>query len=125
MSFQSRGQTYKVAATYLTGDSLAPALIVVHGWRGERFQMFPFGQALRGMGYNVLLPDLADAAGETVGNGRIAMGYEERFDVLGAFDFLRDLGFAPERIGLAGVSLGGQHGSADRRTGAARSGDLG
>jgi dipeptidyl aminopeptidase/acylaminoacyl peptidase len=68
--------------------------------------MYPFGQSLRGMGYNVLLPDLADAAGETVGNGRIAMGYEERFDVVGAFDYLRDLGFAPERIGLMGVSLG-------------------
>lgn len=106
VTFQSRAQPYQVAATFLPGDPSAPALIVVHGWRGDRFQMFPFGQALRGMGYNVLLPDLADAGGETVGNGRIAMGYEERFDVLGAFDYARDLGFAPERIGLAGASLG-------------------
>lgn len=59
------------------------------------------------LGYNVLTPDLSDNGGKTVEDGRISMGFDESFDVLGAYDYLLSQGFKPEQIGLVGESMGG------------------
>jgi dipeptidyl aminopeptidase/acylaminoacyl peptidase len=108
VSFPARGQNYPVYAFYLPGKSGAPALISVHGHRGSRFDDYHRNRAvyLRDLGYNVLSIDLSDNGGQTVGDGRISMGYDERWDVLGAYDYLLTKGFAPERIGLVGESMG-------------------
>jgi dipeptidyl aminopeptidase/acylaminoacyl peptidase len=108
VSFPPRGQNYPVYAFYLPGKSGAPALISVHGHRGSRFDDYHLNRAvyLRDLGYSVLSIDLSDNGGQTIGDGRISMGYDERWDVLGAFDYLLTRGFAPERIGLVGESMG-------------------
>lgn len=109
VSFSSRGQNYNVNGFYLPGKPDRPALINIHGWRGSRFQASTLARAEQmrdELGYSVLSIDLSDSTGSTVGNGRISMGYEERYDVLGAYDYLLTRGFAPGRIGLVGESMG-------------------
>lgn len=108
VKFPSRGQNYDVYAFYMPGDPARPAIINVHGWRGSRFTEDSINRAekFRALGYTVLSIDLSDSRGETVGNGRIAMGAEERYDLLGAFDYMITRGFAPDRIGVTGQSMG-------------------
>ncbi len=108
VSFPARGQDYLVYAYYLEGEAGMPAIIQAHGWRSSRFEPAVLERTAlyRSLGYHILSLDLSDARGETVGNGRIAMGYEERFDVLGAFDYLLTRGFAPDQIGVTGESMG-------------------
>ncbi|HRE47518.1 MAG TPA: prolyl oligopeptidase family serine peptidase [Aggregatilineales bacterium] len=108
VTFPTREGGYNVHAFYMPGKPDFPAIIAVHGWRGSRHSENDIKRntALAGEGYTVLAVDLADSGGDTVGNGRLAMGYEERYDVLGAFDYLLSRGFAPDRIGLWGVSMG-------------------
>jgi dipeptidyl aminopeptidase/acylaminoacyl peptidase len=108
VTFPARGQNYNVYAYYLEGERGMPAIIQAHGWRSSRFEPAVLERVAkyRSLGYHVLSLDLSDGRGETVGNGRIAMGYEERYDVLGAFDYLLTRGFAPDQIGLTGESMG-------------------
>lgn len=108
VTFPARGQDYLVYAYYLEGEAGMPAIIQAHGWRSSRFEPAVLERTAkyRSLGYHVLSLDLSDARGETVGNGRIAMGIEERFDVLGAFDYLLTRGFAPDQIGVTGESMG-------------------
>lgn len=58
------------------------------------------------LGYNVLTPDLSDNSGKTFEDGRISMGFDERYDVLGAYDYLLAQGFTADRIGLVEESMG-------------------
>lgn len=108
VSFTSRGRNYAVHAFYLPGNPDAPALISIPGYRGNRHDGFHMDRALalRSLGYNVLSLDLSADGGDTVGSGRISMGYSERWDVLGGFDYLMSRGFTPERIGFVGTSMG-------------------
>jgi uncharacterized protein len=110
VTFPSRGLNYEVHAFYMPGEAGAgaPALINVHGWRGSRHSEPDMNRAiaLRALGYNVLSIDLQDNGGDTVEDGRLSMGYKERYDVLGAFDYLLERGFASDKIGLVGVSMG-------------------
>jgi len=108
VTFPSRGLPYQVHAFYMPGKGDAPALINVHGWRQSRHSEDTMARAidLRALGYNVLSIDLQDNGGDTVEDGRLSMGYKERYDVLGAFDYLLSRGYAAEKIGLVGVSMG-------------------
>jgi uncharacterized protein len=108
VTFKPRGDEYTVYAFYLSGEPDFPALISVHGYRGSRHDSYHIdrAQALRDLGYTVLSLDLSDHAGDTVGDGRIGMGYSERWDVLGGYDYLLTRGFTPNKIGLVGESLG-------------------
>ncbi len=108
VTFPSRGQNYVVHAFFLPGNISAPALISVHGYRNTRHSEYQLNRAadLRTLGYNILSIDLSDNGGDTIGNNRISMGYSERWDVLGAYDYLIMKGFSPDRIGLVGESMG-------------------
>ena len=108
VEFPSRGQNYQVKAFFEPRDTTMPVLIVVHGYRGTRYDKHnrEKAAAFTGMGYNVLALDLSDSGGSTYGNGRISMGFSERWDVLGAFDYLLTRGFAADRIGVVGESMG-------------------
>jgi uncharacterized protein len=109
VSFPSRDQIYQVFGFYLPANSArSQALISVHGYRASRRDDYHLKRAayLRELGYSVLSIDLSDNGGDTKGNGRISMGYSERYDVLGAFDYLLTQGFAPNQIGLVGESMG-------------------
>jgi dipeptidyl aminopeptidase/acylaminoacyl peptidase len=106
--FPSRGQPYLVNAFLQLGQADMPALINVHGYRGTRYSEHSLLRAseMNAMGYTVLTPDLSDNGGSTIGNGRISFGYSERWDVLGAFDFLLERGFSATKIGVVGESMG-------------------
>ncbi len=109
VKFPSRGQNYLVSAYYIKSSADAQTLILVHGWKGSRHGRGEIErtQDLQKLGYNILSLDLTGSAGETVGIGRITMGYLERYDVLGAFDYLLGLGVPAQKIGLVGTSMGG------------------
>jgi dipeptidyl aminopeptidase/acylaminoacyl peptidase len=109
VTFPSRGHNYKVYGFYLPGQPDAPALISVHGWKATRHDKYHLDRAaaLRDLGYTVLTIDLQDNGGDTVEDGRLSMGYKERYDVLGAFDYLLSRGFTADKIGLVGESEGG------------------
>jgi uncharacterized protein len=109
VSFPSRGRDYDVYAFWQTTSPDAPVIINVHGYKNSRYTNYIIGRAnmLVELGYNVLSPDLADNSGRTVEDGRISMGYDERYDVLGAYDWLLEQGFTPDRIGLVSESMGG------------------
>src|SRR5260221_9471895 len=109
VAFASRDLPYQVHAFYMPGVTGAPALVNVHGWRSSRHSKVDMDRAiaLRALGYNVLSIDLQDNGGDTVEDGRLSMGFKERYDVLGAFDYLLTRGFTAHKIGLAGVALGG------------------
>ncbi|MEP7286666.1 MAG: prolyl oligopeptidase family serine peptidase [Chloroflexota bacterium] len=108
VTFPSRGQDYKVYAFFMHGQSDGPAIINVHGYHGTRHADYILDRAegLRELGYNVLSIDLSDNGGDTIGNGRISFGYSERWDVLGAYDYLLAQGYAPDRIGIVAESMG-------------------
>jgi uncharacterized protein len=108
VTFPARGRSYPVYAYLFSSPASSRALIVVHGIgssrHGEGEQ--EVAQAIHALGYTILLIDLSDAAGDTVGNGHVALGADERWDVLGAYDYLLTQGFAPEKVGLMGWSMG-------------------
>src|SRR5260221_12489407 len=99
---------YQVHAFYMPGKPDAPALINGHGWASNRHSKPDMDRAiaLRDLGYNVLSIDLQDNGGDTVEDGRLSMGYKERYDVLGAFDYLLARGFISEKIGIVSISMG-------------------
>ncbi len=108
VTFPARGQKYLVYGFYLPGTAGSPTLISTPGLGSSSFDPYQLNRAqdLRDLGYSVLLIDLSDSSGNTVGNGHIAYGADERWDVLGAFDYLLTQHIAPGSIGLVGESLG-------------------
>jgi dipeptidyl aminopeptidase/acylaminoacyl peptidase len=109
VSFPSRGRDYPVYAFWQTTSPDAPVIINVHGYKNSRYTNFIINRAnvLVELGYNVLTPDLSDNSGKSYEDGRISMGFDERYDVLGGYDYLLSLGFTPDRIGLVSESMGG------------------
>jgi dipeptidyl aminopeptidase/acylaminoacyl peptidase len=108
VSFPSRGRDYPVYAFWQTTTPDAPVIINVHGYKNSRYTDYIQNRAdiLVRLGYNVLSPDLADNSGKTFEDGRISMGFDERYDVLGAYDYLIAQGFTPDKIGLVSESMG-------------------
>jgi dipeptidyl aminopeptidase/acylaminoacyl peptidase len=110
VAFPARDRAYTVYGFLLRAEQAgAPALISVHGYRRSRLDEYHLNRAvwLRDLGYDVLSIDLSDNGGQTIGDGRISLGFAERQDVLGAYDYLLAQGYAPGRIGLVGESMGG------------------
>jgi uncharacterized protein len=87
----------------------APVVILVHGLgscKGSEAILTAAGM-LHNNGFNTLMIDLRDHGESTIEDGRYSGGTDEHLDVLGAWDWLvNERGFAPERIGLLGQSLG-------------------
>jgi uncharacterized protein len=83
----------------------APTIILVHGFKGSRFEMLPYARFLYKGGYNVLLYD-SRGSGASAGWG-IALGAREPDDVLGAVQYLKGRADLTARhFGLLGISLG-------------------
>lgn len=106
----SRQAGITLAGWYLAGDPAAPAVVVTHGFSSckcDAVVLVPAGMLHRN-GFNVLLYDMRNHGQSDIDNGRTAIGNKEYQDVLGAWDWLvQQKGFAPQRTGLYGVSLGG------------------
>ncbi|HEX5014527.1 MAG TPA: alpha/beta fold hydrolase [Candidatus Limnocylindrales bacterium] len=110
VTIPSRTPGVEVSGWYVPADAPdAPIVIVVHGLtacKRDHAVLLPAGMLHRN-GFSVLLIDLRDHGDSTLEDGRYAGGTEEYLDVLGAWDWLQDAkGASPNRIGLAGISLG-------------------
>src|ERR1043166_1081472 len=88
---------------FLPTDNRQRAVVLLHGFGGNRKQMVPRARFLREQGYSVLLYD-ARACGESSGDA-ISFGYRERHDVIAAVRFLKERGCRD--IACLGVSQGG------------------
>ncbi len=83
-------------------------VIVVHGkgsCRRDATSLLPAGMLARA-GFGVLVPDLRDHGELDSEDGHWAGGTDEWQDVLGAWQWLRDLGYTADHIGLYGSSMG-------------------
>lgn len=109
VNFSSRGENLNLSGWFVPVQDSAEAVILVHGLNGCKRApsiLLPAGMLYRA-GFNVLMVDLRDHGDSQIEDGRFAGGTEEYRDVLGAWDWLvNEKGFAPERIGLFGTSLG-------------------
>lgn len=112
VAFTSRGDNIQLNGWYVPapdGEETARTVILVHGLtscKSSQEVLLPAGMLNRA-GYNTFLIDLRDHGQSQVEDGRFAGGSEEWRDALGAWDYLvNERGFAPERIGLFGASLG-------------------
>lgn len=105
------------------GATLAPAIILVHGWPWNRLgdqandwlaelsgnkpvDLLRLAHAIHQAGYGVLMFDLRNH-GQSAASGPVSFGIEERQDLLGALDYLsgRD-DVIRDKMGVIGFSMG-------------------
>ena len=107
--FPSRQADLQISGWYAERDPNAPVIIVVDGLGGCKYAqatLVPAG-ILWHDGFNVLMIDLRNTGDSDSDNSYSSIGNKEYEDVLGAWDWLvQEKGFAPERIGILGNSLG-------------------
>ncbi|MEC9446815.1 MAG: alpha/beta fold hydrolase [Chloroflexota bacterium] len=106
VEFHSRHGGLMLSGWYLPGHSGSPHIIFVHGMGSVRSgdHAVELASRLADFDFNVLMFDLR---GHGSSNGdKVSGGYFERWDVLGAFDYLLERGVDPGRIGLMGFSMG-------------------
>jgi len=106
VSFLSRDDELTLRGWYLPAQNSELVVIMVHGGEQHRADpsigMLDIASGLVEHGYNVLMFDLR-GHGESEGN-RMAAGYYEKRDLLGAVDYMKGQGL--ERIGVLGFSMG-------------------
>jgi dipeptidyl aminopeptidase/acylaminoacyl peptidase len=88
---------------FVPAEDRERAIVLAHGYGGDRRSMLPRAKFFREHGYNVLLYD-ARACGES-GGDVVTMGYCEADDLEGGLEFLRTKGM--RRVACLGVSQGG------------------
>jgi pimeloyl-ACP methyl ester carboxylesterase len=88
---------------YLGGGDRGVSIVCAHGLFRSRREVLDRGAWFRENGYNVLLMD-SRRHGES-GGERTTLGFEERLDVEGGIDFMRERE-PGDRIVLFGVSMG-------------------
>lgn len=79
------------------------SIILLHGWKANRYEPLPRVKFLVEAGYNVLTYD-ARACGESEGD-LISLGYYESEDLVAAAKFLKEKGI--NKIAADGISQGG------------------
>ena len=114
VAFQGRDQEVQLVGWYLPGRGQMaednPHVIFVHGLSSVRSggdgEALELARRLVAEGYNLLLFDLR-GHGNSEGD-QISGGYFERWDVLGAYDYLvAEKGATAGGVGLLGYSMGG------------------
>ncbi len=108
--FPARFDGLEIAGWYLPNGESKSAIILVHGREENRATAmggtFPkFASALYKAGYSVLMIDVR-GHGQSE-EARYDFGLKAKNDVLGAVDWLLDIGVKPGNIGTLGISLGG------------------
>lgn len=109
IQFMSRDQKATISAWFIPSRENSPAVILVHGRNGSRTDLFmgksfDLMKALNQAGFSVLALDLRGHGQSS--EGRFSYGLKERYDVLGAVDWLIAKGYQPGKIGVMGISLG-------------------
>lgn len=103
VEFES-GSGSKLSGWLIPGRKGAGAIVLMHGYRGDRRQMLGRASFLSRAGYSVLLFDF-QAHGESPGK-RITIGYLESRDAQAAVEFMKR-NCPGEKLGVIGLSLGG------------------
>ncbi|MAV28227.1 MAG: hypothetical protein CMF43_00255 [Legionellales bacterium] len=107
--FPSRMPNVQISAWHTVINADAPSIIVVHGIRPNCksvYESLLVSGMLSNAGFNVLNIDLQNYGESTRTSRFIAYGQREYLDVLGAYDWLITQGQKPNKIGIAGLSLG-------------------
>jgi uncharacterized protein len=81
----------------------APAVVLVHGFKGSRLDMVPWARVLHEAGFNVLLFDTR-ACGKS-GGATVGLGATEPRDISGAVS-LAEGAFDTPKVAVIGISLG-------------------
>ncbi len=111
--FPSREAGFEVAGWWIpnqAADPDAPAVIALDGLGGckNSISVLVSAGTLWRNGFNVLVIDVRDTGESTTDDLRSAIGNDEYWDVLGAWDWLvNEKGFAPSNVGVFANSLGG------------------
>ncbi len=112
VEFHPRDGDLRLKGWYIQGERDdgvdAPHLIFVHGLGNVRSgnEAVALADHLADRGYSILMFDLR-GHGSSEG-GRVSGGYFERWDVLGAYDYLVEKrGAVAGKVGLMGFSMGG------------------
>lgn len=103
VEFES-GAGAKLRGWLIPGRKDAGAVVLMHGYRGDRRQMLGHAAFLSQAGYSVLLFDF-QAHGESSGR-RITIGYLESLDAQAAVEFMKR-SCPGEKLGVIGLSMGG------------------
>ncbi len=108
-TFPARQDGLKIAAWYIPSQENHRAIILVHGYNDSRTKAFlnqfvRFASELHAAGFSVMMIDLR-GHGESA-DARFTLGIKERWDVLGAVDWLERRGYQPGKIGVLAYSLG-------------------
>ena len=106
IEFLSRKDKLTLNGWYIRSEHSRGTIIFVHGIGSVRSGdgAVEIASLLGKRGFDTLLFDLR-AHGSSDGD-QISAGQREKYDVLGAFDYLVDRGIEPERVGLLGFSMG-------------------
>lgn len=104
VSIESSDGLTLVGDVFTTDEDSHLWVIAVHGYKGDRDDMYNIASFYALEGYNVLTPDLR-ASGESEGT-YIGMGWLDRYDLLLWIDYIIDLDPEAEIV-LHGVSMGG------------------
>lgn len=90
---------------YLPTEQRRHLLVLVHGMWSSWLEMAGLGRDLHGRGFDVLLFDLR-GHGES-DPSRLYLGRRERTDIRSVMEWAKSEGFAHDRIGWLGYSMGG------------------
>jgi uncharacterized protein len=106
----SRDADIELAMWFLPNPKSTKAVVLVHGKDASRTSelqggFVEFAAALHRRGFNILMLELRGHGESTP--ALVSFGLRERYDVLGAADWLKARGFGRGSIGALGVSLGG------------------
>lgn len=103
--FSSREDNLKLSGWYIPAENSKAIVIQAHGYGGSRTKdepSLPVAQALVQKGISVLMFDFRDS-GES-GGSLVSVGDFEQRDLLGAYDYVKSLGY--QDIGIIGYSMG-------------------
>ncbi|MBO0725532.1 MAG: alpha/beta fold hydrolase [Blastocatellia bacterium] len=103
VEFES-GSGSKLRGWMIPGRQGGGAVVLMHGFRGDRREMLGRASFLSAAGYSVLLFDF-QAHGESPGK-QITIGYLESRDAQAAVDFMKK-NRPGEKLGVIGLSMGG------------------
>lgn len=112
VSFQVDGLSLKANLFFPQKEQIKnPAVLFTHGWTSEKKRYFQYAEALKNLGYTVMVFDMR---GHGVSEGDINVATPEEFlrDCIAAYDYLASIPSVDnEHISIAGSSFGGYLGS--------------
>lgn len=109
VNFRSKDDKANIAGWFFKADSSNKTIILVSGSDQNRidpgFGSDKVARDLLANGFNVLMFDFR-GRGES-DKAVYSIGYYEKYDLVGAYDYLLNRGYKPEHTGVISISLGG------------------